>query len=431
MYEVSVFYINEASNLGDLAINVGEIEFLNKIFKDTMKLNLVIYSTKNSKKQYRNMIIESFKNYNIDNINEIMISNDKIPIYLNNFDKFLQDTGSADSNIFLISSGEFLFNYHEKPNLNTLFWRLLPIIIAKNRGKKTLMFPNTLGPFENSEVKHMVNNIFKLSNNLCVRDQESIQFLDSNFEINLNLDPAYYIKVNKYEDFDNVTKHCAIIMRADDWGIRISDENLKKSLNRNGKEYNKNSLSYDFMKTIINKYLEEYNNHQIVLYVQTKNDLKLANNIKKNMENENILIVYPKNIEEYISYLSKSSFVISSRFHGIILSHLANQYNCFGIYYKTSGHKMLGLFKMFDIENRCNLIDHSNIISVVNNIFSLIEEDTSNKSKIFFEKIEKIREKSYSDFENSLKKINEISDSDIENITKEFYNLFKSELINN
>ena len=51
MYEVSVFYINEASNLGDLAINIGEIEFLNKIFKDTMNLNLVIYSTKNSKIQ--------------------------------------------------------------------------------------------------------------------------------------------------------------------------------------------------------------------------------------------------------------------------------------------------------------------------------------------------------------------------------------------
>ena len=364
--KIGLVYGHVASNLGDLSINMGVANIINKIFPESILH--VVY--KNPNEKYFKDAINSFGNLHNIEYYILNVPADKeykvLERYIRNPLQFLEETGLNKCDVILANSGEFLFSYEFDERID-LLWRVLPAYASMQAGIKFITLPSTLGPFNDFIGTKILKQYLLLNDTFAARDALSLQLVAELLETNIKklhlfLDPAFFIKEIEDKNISDGPR-LGVIMRLDNFGLRTGGRKSSVNYRKYKKENFKTSLAYKTSREIIDKFIN-IENGKVDLYVQTRYDLELAESIYEFYANkglnERISIIKPKTIESYIDSLSNSNFVVSSRFHGCILSFLANV-PAMGIYFESHGHKMPGLYKMLDIEDYSFKLTETNV----------------------------------------------------------------------
>ncbi len=357
---ISVFFGHMASNIGDLAINQGQMSLLSRAFPNA-QINIVILSSKS--RNYFSECLLSLGN-KFFSITVFEDSKKKLENYIFNPSLFLKDCNAENSELIILASGEFLFSYNDNKNIKNLFWRTLPIIAAKTTNKQSILLPSTFGPFEGDSTKFIVKTL-ELTNYIAFRDIISTQYFSELTSVKTLtlLDPAFFLEQDKKAVNNQINtielpeNHLAIAMRSEGWGIRLSKN--KKNMDTKSFKLNKycNSKAYTFTKFLCEQYLTQENS-KIVIYIQTTADQELADFIysaiiKNNADYQKRLFLYrPTSVEDYLNKLSYAQCMIASRFHAIILSLTVNK-PVYGVYFDSHGHKIPGLFNFIGIPKKC------------------------------------------------------------------------------
>ncbi|AUJ23979.1 polysaccharide pyruvyl transferase family protein [Virgibacillus dokdonensis] len=384
--KIGLVYGHVASNLGDLCINKGVVSLIESISPDS-KLNVVL---KNPNPNYLEVAKKSFEGTMKINFIEFQPPKNvydeyqSLKEYLEDPKEFLIDTNLYDCDVIVNNAGEFLFSYKDNPRLDFI-WRTLPSIAAKSEGIKFVTLPSTLGPFQDVEGKNLITSFLTCNATIGVRDNESMNLLSKivggHPQPQSLLDPAFFIKKNRIQLKEKFEKpRLGMIMRLDDFGLRTGGK--KSSVNyRISKQNNfKNSLSYIFSIKVIEDFLNKFGGI-VDLFIQTKYDDELVKTIFNHWKfkgyDKYVNVIYPTNIDDYLEAISHCNYVISSRFHGCILSFLAGV-PAIGVYFNSHGHKMPGLYKMLNVSDSCFKINNTNISL----ISKLIISNYNSKSKL-------------------------------------------------
>lgn len=360
MLKIGLVYGHVASNFGDLCINKGVASIIKELYPNS-RLHVVIRNPNKVYLDNAKRSFEHFKGINLFYFETPTGVNENITLlrkYINNPVSFLIDTGLIDCDIILSNSGEFLFSYKCDPRLD-LLWRVIPAFASKSKGIKFLTFPSTLGPFETKEGSDLVKSYLSLNDAYSVRDKKSMSFVsDLNIQSTpVLLDPAFFIK--DYKKFNPVDKYniprIGVIMRLEEFGIRVGGKRSSANY-RNFKKNNfKSSQSFQITYNLAKEFIRNMNG-TVDIFVQTRYDYDLAKSVQKLITEEglgeSINLIEPSSIEEYVGFLSKTEMVVSSRFHGCILSLLAGSIPL-GIYFDSHGHKIPGLYEMLGISDYC------------------------------------------------------------------------------
>lgn len=394
--KIGLVYGHVASNLGDLCINMGVANMINKIYPESTLH--VIY--RNPNEQYFEDALKSFVNKSNVEYKIIKASPEieykLLEEYIQNPKLFLKDTGLDNCDVILSNSGEFLFSYEYDERIDIL-WRVLPAFAAKVAGIKFITLPSTLGPYEGEKGRGLLKEYLRINDSYAARDLLSLDLTanlmnESKENLNLLLDPAFFIKGIEQRNNQDEPR-LGVIMRLNNFGLRTGGRESTVNY-RNFKKSNfKNSLAFNSTIAIIKKFIDSEKG-KVDLYVQTRYDQELAEAIYGQLKEEgfdNIInIIKPNSIESYIESLSKSDFVVSSRFHGCILSFLANV-PAMGIYFESHGHKMPGLYKMLEIENNTYKLTESNLDEIADTFLKLYD-DRENNFRNFKANIDKLKQ---------------------------------------
>ena len=384
---IFLFFGHVASNIGDLAINMGEIELLKATYPNA-SISVVFFCNNTN---YINAAIESC-GPKLDNLFIFKPSLEKALKYLIDPVEFLKHTGAQDADIIFLASGEYYFSYKNNPNDEILFWRTLPIVAAKKNNQDVILMPSTFGPFETNRSTKMMRSVLSITDAHSVRETASQKILEQEkltHQANLKLDPAFFINTAnlKTSDKNCPQGHLAISMRSELMGMRLGKKT--KSVDVEIKKVD-DQLSYQFTLDLCQQYLAAAEGNVVILYIQTIADKKLGEAIVAKIAETNnparIKLIRPNTVDEYLSYLACASFVVASRFHAIILALILNK-PVFGTAFGVHGHKIEGLFDMFGIKPWYSKLTTKTVMSTAE--MALKKILSSNQfPKTVFEKIE-------------------------------------------
>lgn len=389
---IAFFYGHAASNIGDLAINRGQIEVFSECYPKA-NIHVVLLSSANN--EFIMAAKESFGSkenvyfHYLDDKDENLIID-----VLNNPSTLFSSLDLEDVDAVWVSSGEHLFEYHDNENNHSLFWRTFPLFAAKSMNKFAGVLPSTYGPFENYETKKFIENLLDIADVVGVRELSSKKFLENELiceTSKLGLDPAFFIDVSNYIKNEK-SNSVGIIMRSEGWGIRLGPKERKEKTNIFRDTKYERSTAYQFSVEVIEK-LALGHNKNVTIFVQTNADKELSEAILDKFAGTpvygNISIVRPNSVDEYLTMLALVDHVITSRFHAAILSILLKK-RVSAVYFESHGHKMQGLFDFLGATDIChNLSAHSCKVAVEKVINSVVEE---NKFEVSLKKLEFYRE---------------------------------------
>lgn len=393
--KVAIFYGHVASNIGDLAINSGELLAIRSVFPKAAVKFIALHVSEGPKFEQAKAEISA--------IGEAdwfvyRTSFRHIIDYQTDPNRFLVDCGVDDYDLILLASGEHLFSYNEQHNSRSLYWRTLPAFAAKSSGKPCLMFPSTFGPFETSISKAWMSHYLTLIGNVAVREADSRAYLTNEFNVDTSLlpDPAFFLQPQINKSFScTAIDTLGIAMRAEDWGIRVPDDK------RNDATKQKTSVApvaASFTTELIRIFLAERPNAQVKIFVQTEADRGLAELVCEQISlSQKVTVVEPTSIADYFSVLAGVDALVASRFHAIIMG-LKVGLPVRGVYFSAHGHKMPGLFSLLDIPDACAEISDDPKLIADKTIRSLLAD------QIDWQKVALRIEEGKKDFCNWLKK---------------------------
>ena len=344
---VTVFYSHSASNIGDIAINRGSQALIDRAFPDC-QINFVSLPTSNPK--FHDDMRGSFMPAHNLRHTEFSKSSDRIFDYVSDTDAFLDACGARDADLVLVNSGEHLFSYDNGENADSLFWRTLPVYAAKRAGKSAAILPSTFGPFRSSHSQNLVRSILGLADGAPAREPHSLRLQSELLGRNVNPvlpDPAFFITPQSASaEAKAAPVTLGISMRLETWGIRLdaSGRASQKALARSGKS----SLAEVFSVRLCSSFLAQAG-RKAVLFVQTDADADLAVAILEGLSPEQqaqVRIERPLTIDDYCERLGGIDYLVTSRFHAIILGTLVRRPST-GVYFESHGHKIPGLVEMY------------------------------------------------------------------------------------
>lgn len=356
--KIAVFYGHVASNLGDLAINVGELSALKAAYPKAEVTFVALH-------------IKEGPVYELAKAETAVAGEAQWQIYRTSYRhaldylatpaRFFEDCGVPDCDLVILASGEHLFAYQDNHNQRSLYWRTLPALIARLAGKQCIQFPSTFGPFETDESRQLVRNVLGITDAHAARDASSVDYLKNEFGVETLLlpDPAFFISPDKKRCLDAPgTGILGLAMRAEDWGIRLAkdqrtDVHDPSQRNEAGKE------AIAFSRSAIDAYIKQVRGGKVRVFVQTDADESLAKQLQDTLSTaarQAVTILKPGNLSEYLQYLAELDGLIASRFHALILGLLV-QTPVFGVYFPVHGHKIPGLFKWLGASDRCQSLE--------------------------------------------------------------------------
>jgi len=357
--KIAVFYGHVASNLGDLAINAGELTALKRTYPNAEVMFIALHVNEGA--AYDNAMAETAR-----------IAESKWTIYrtsfrhamnyLSNPVQFLSDCGAEDADLIVLASGEHLFAYSENANTRALYWRTLPALAAKVARKRCILFPSTFGPFETAESRKWMTALFKLVDGYAVRESESARALEKIFGLQPQQlpDPAFFLAPRKQRDRSKTdVAVLGFAMRAEDWGIRLSSE--QRGATGDGSEGTAaGELAFQFLAEAALRFLSKRPDGQLRVFVQTAADQKIAERLLEHIGSQapknNVEIIIPNTISEYLEALAELDALIASRFHALIMGLLVSV-PVYGVYFPVHGHKIPGLFSWLGLNSSFGVID--------------------------------------------------------------------------
>lgn len=130
---VALFYGHYSSNIGDVAINSGALEFLRSIIGDDLRLKVFFLNGTGDELGGKS----SFSSDSRCEFSTVETSATLALRYLRSPVLFLKDFDLADCDLVLVNGGEHFFSYEANLNWLNLFWRALPVIAASELGKRS------------------------------------------------------------------------------------------------------------------------------------------------------------------------------------------------------------------------------------------------------------------------------------------------------
>ena len=125
--KIGVVYGHAASNIGDLAINRGQVELLRKAFPEA-RIQVVFLNVE--KNEYLDAARSSLNESVLVKLSHFRSHSRNALRYIADPAAFLVDCDLADVDLVVLSAGEHLFFYKHGENLKSFFWRTLPAAFA-------------------------------------------------------------------------------------------------------------------------------------------------------------------------------------------------------------------------------------------------------------------------------------------------------------
>lgn len=357
--KIAVFYGHVASNLGDLAINVGELIALKRAYPEAEVKFVALHV--NQGPAYDHAQAETTR------IGEASWSIYRTSFhhalaYLSNPAQFLRDCDMDDVDLVVLASGEHLFAYESNRNTRALYWRSLPALAAKAAGKRCLLMPSTFGPYETAASRRWMNALFNILDGYAVREAGSAHLLREVFGLRaLQLtDPAFFIEPERQRDLSKTEFNVlGLAMRAEDWGIRLAKEQRVDTHDAaQAREFG--VQAFEFAVAAANEFFDKKPDGQVRVFVQTTADQQLAERLFEQMRGQGregqVQVVIPETIADYLDALTGVDGLIATRFHALIMG-LITHVPVYGVYFPVHGHKIPGLFSWLGLESSCGVID--------------------------------------------------------------------------
>lgn len=227
---------------------------------------------------------------------------------------------------------------------------LILLQFTKKLNKKIIYYSRSIGPFpettnENKLFKKFSLDLLKYFSFLSVRDSKSMQLLDE-------LKIPYFPSIDTaFLDNPDVSVPLEVKNAISENYIVFVPNSLTWHPDFKNKDQNKIN---NFYVKIINELIKRYPDFKIVLlpqlfYDETKSDAEYFIKLSKLITSEN-LICLPETICSDIQQkiISKSKFVIGSRYHSIVFS-INSEVPFISLSYE---HKMTGLLELLSLSNR-------------------------------------------------------------------------------
>nr|WP_314085251.1 polysaccharide pyruvyl transferase family protein [uncultured Shinella sp.] len=358
--KIAIFFGHVASNIGDVAINAGEVNLVRHAFPGAA-LQFVLLDPS---EQFLAMAEETLRTDAGTKVSVIRSSPEKATQYLLEPNRFLRDSGCLDVDVVLLASGEHLFDYTHSENSKNLFWRILPAIAAKSAGKRCAILPSTFGPFETGVSKRLIPNLIDLVDGIAARDASSAVVVNAasrTKSVPTLLDPAFFLDAPDTTQGERDTETLGIAIRSEGWGIRLSDSKRKEataSLNATSFEDSAMAL---FAIEAAKAHLAT-DGTSVKIFVQTVADAKISEAINAALFTaglgDRVSVARPLSLTSYLDEIAKTGVVLTSRFHAVILSVVC-QVPVFAVYDRAHGHKMPGMFELLGADQCCKDITES------------------------------------------------------------------------
>lgn len=353
---IAMVFAHVASNIGDLAINRGQVLMLRRAFPEA-ELRAVYLNARQSA-----FLHEARASLDVDRPvpTTMFASSGFLALaYASDPARFLEDAGIADADLVVLSAGEHLFHYQHGENLRNLYWRSLPALAAKAAGKRCLLMPSTLGPFEDRDSVGLVRSLLDLVDAWAVRDARSGPLLRSTLGLEAEppvlLDPAFFLEPPVRAAKSGQERVAALVMRSESWGIRKA----RAERTAPTAETVRDTDAYRFARAFSEAWLAAPE-RRLHIHVQTDADAVLAETLAADLaQPERVSVVRPLDIGDYLARLAEADVVVSSRFHAIILGLVAGTPG-WGVYFDQHGHKMPGLFELLGTPERCQRLARGN-----------------------------------------------------------------------
>ena len=306
--------------------------------------------------------------------------------------KAIQELKSAD--VVISKGGSFLYSLGGISGIFFLIRMLYPLVIGKRFGKKTVIFSQSIGPYNNALSKKIASWVFNKIDLIYLRESECIKYMNNyeNFKDKVHIipDSAFYLNCDNYDCNIKVDKELINI------GITV------RSYESDGK---RDAGLYDNYINEIAKVVKTLNSQyegkvHFYLYAQVTGPseheddriarYKLHSQIKaleSDLINRCTLVDIMRFPQEYKVCYSKMDFMICTRLHSAIFS-IGAKTPVVNISYH--GTKSIGIMSASGMRNA--VINISNISS--RKLFDYIVCSLSDQkagaflSKVNLEKIE-------------------------------------------
>lgn len=388
--KINLFYYHVASNVGDLAINEGFLKLLNVL--RTSEVKAFILDGKDSPHLEKSLP---------KGLGSQFLSGREADCITFVSQPELQSDFVEDCEMIIISSGEHFFQYEHGENDYFLFWRLLPALVAAKKSIPVVFFPSTVGPLVTDDSKALFKAFLSCCTQAYVRDKCSLDYVNDELslsshegcDISIAPDPAFFLELKEsnrnglgFPSEDAV----ALVMRLEDWGIRIKDSERKEKNKQHVSEGFVNSVSYQFSCALVDELLVN-SNKNIVLFSQTLADKKLNIALeKKYASTGRVFHNEPSGVQDYLNKLSFVDCVVASRFHALIMGMVVGK-KPYGVYFDSHGHKMPGLFSMLDLDRYCSVLNLNNVAPVAQEVARSILDDGDYPLEAALSKVEDMR----------------------------------------
>ncbi|MGH8243485.1 MAG: glycosyltransferase, partial [Steroidobacteraceae bacterium] len=376
---IALFYGHVASNIGDAAINRGEIVLLRQAFPKA-RIRVILLNGKQS--AHLPLAKTSFESEGEVEFTHFAAYDSYAPRYALDPGRFLDECGAGDADLVVLAAGEHLFQYADYSNHKNLFWRSLPAFAARERGRRCLIMPSTFGPFEDRQASDLVAALFATKPAAAVRDAQSaaiVRKAAAEAPLHVGLDPAFFIPLPALSAARRVPQGkrvFGLVMRSEGWGLRLAKaERVNITQRFEGAGY-RSSLAYRFSVSFIEKALAAGASLRMV--VQTAADEALSEAIIDRFadtpESARISLVAPKSVDEYLQAIAAVDGVVASRFHGLVLAMVAGR-PCFGAYFGVHGHKTPGLFELLGRPDLCVDLSRSDVEASADTALAALSTD--------------------------------------------------------
>lgn len=391
--KVALLYFHVASNVGDLAINDGVWSVLKCAFPNSEVALFILdgISSPHLKKSVRDF----------SGARRFIVGREKDAVIYSSGGDVL-GSFTDDYDVMIINSGEHFFQYEHGENDYSLFWRLLPALAAAKKSIPVIFFPSTVGPLVTNDSKVLFRSFLSCCTQAYVREKFSFDYVNDELslsshegcDISIAPDPAFFLKIKESKRNGlgyPVENTVALVMRLEDWGIRIKDSERKEKNKQHASEGFVNSVSYQFSCTLIDELLVN-SKKNIVLFSQTLADKKLNVALeKKYAPTGRVFHNEPSGVQDYLNKLSFVDCVVASRFHALIMGMVVGK-KPYGVYFDSHGQKMPGLFSMLDLDRYCSVLNLNNVAPVAQGVARSILDDGDYPLEAALSKVEDMKD---------------------------------------
>lgn len=356
--KIALFFGHVASNIGDLAINQGQISVLKQAFPEA-DIHVVLFNARKS--DFLHAARESLGKSEGVTVKHFDGIGSRALEYAVNPDRFLEISGSADADLIVLAAGEHLFQYSGGENQKSLFWRILPAFAARSMRKPCLQMPATFGPFEDTAVQNLMRSFFTVTGEVFAREPRSSDLVHRSLGVprpRVALDPAFFLTGKKFAyrlREPNRCRRVGIVLRSEGWGIRLPAQLRDELTTQFAADGYASSRAFQFALALGRRILAQ-SEARIVLLIQTEADRELVEHVATALaslaETDRVEVVAPVSVDDYLEHFSILDSLVAARFHAVILGLLAGVPGV-GVYFDQHGHKMPGLFDMLDMSQRC------------------------------------------------------------------------------